>query len=145
VDEREAWEKLKAARVGHLATSGPDGIPHVVPFVFAVEGRTIYWAVDAKAKRSRELKRLANIRANPNVDLVVDNYEEDWQNLWWIRAHGTARILEPGNEWDMGLRLLTGKYQRYQTDPPKGPVVAIDVLKLMSWEAVPGSQQPPDD
>jgi PPOX class probable F420-dependent enzyme len=138
VDDREAWERLSSARVGHLGTSGPDGLPHVVPFVFAVQGRTIYWAVDAKPKRSRELKRLTNIRANPNVDLVVDNYEEDWQNLWWIRAKGTARILEPGSEETRARELLTEKYQQYAATPPPGPVVAIDVVKLVSWEAGAG-------
>ena len=134
MDESEAWEQLKQARVGHLATAGPDGLPHVVPFVFALEGRTIYWALDAKPKRGRELKRLANIRANPNVDLVVDNYEEDWKNLWWVRAQGTAHILEPGTEETRARERLTEKYEQYEASPPPGPVVAIDVVKLVSWE-----------
>jgi PPOX class probable F420-dependent enzyme len=138
VDEREAWERLRSARVGRLATADRDGIPHVVPFVFAVDGRTIYWAVDAKPKRSPELKRLSNIRANPNVELVVDSYEEDWQELWWIRAKGTARVLDPGNEWDLGVLLLSEKYEQYRMDAPAGPVVAIDVTQVVSWEARKG-------
>jgi PPOX class probable F420-dependent enzyme len=138
VDDREAWERLRSARVGHLATAGPDGTPHVVPFVFAVQGRTIYWAVDAKPKRSRELKRLANIRANPNVEMIVDSYQEDWTQLWWVRAKGTARILEPSAEWDLAIGLLTDKYRQHESDPPPGPVVAIDVVEVVSWEASNG-------
>jgi PPOX class probable F420-dependent enzyme len=133
VDEAEAWERLRSARVGHLATVRPDGTPHVVPFVFAVGGRTIYWAVDAKPKRSRELRRLANIRANPNVEVVVDGYSEDWGELWWVRARGTARILDPGEESDRALRLLADKYAQYEADTPPGPVVAVDVVGIMGW------------
>jgi PPOX class probable F420-dependent enzyme len=138
MDEADVWDRLKAARVGHLATSGPDGTPHVVPFVFAVEGRTIYWIVDAKPKRSRELKRVANIRANPDVEVVVDNYQENWRELWWVRAKGVARILEPGKEWERGIRLLTEKYRQYESNAPPGPVVAIDVVKVVGWEAGAG-------
>jgi PPOX class probable F420-dependent enzyme len=138
MDEREAWDRLRAARVGRLATAGPDGIPHVVPFVFAVEDRTVYWAVDAKPKRSRELKRLANIRANPNVEILVDAYEEDWRQLWWVRAKGAARILDAGDESDRALQLLTRKYDQYGTDPPPGPMVAIEVAAVVSWEAREG-------
>jgi PPOX class probable F420-dependent enzyme len=135
LDELRAWERLRSARVGHLATVGPDGTPHVVPFVFAADGRTIYWAVDAKPKRSRELKRLSNIRSNPRVELVADGYSETWRALWWVRGRGTARILEPGTEWDLGLRVLAEKYEQYRTDPPPGPVVAIDVDTITAWAA----------
>jgi PPOX class probable F420-dependent enzyme len=135
VDEGEAWDRLRSARVGHLATAGADGIPHLVPFVFTVEGRTIYWAVDAKPKRSRELKRLANIRANPNVEVVVDGYAEDWQALWWVRAKGVGRILDRGEEWDRALRLLAEKYPQYEANRPPGPAVAIDVARIVGWEA----------
>jgi PPOX class probable F420-dependent enzyme len=138
VDDREAWERLRSARVGHLATAGPDGTPHVVPFVFVVDGRTIYWAVDAKPKRGRELKRLTNIRANPNVEIAVDHYDENWRNLWWIRAKGAARILEPSAEWDNAIQLLTKKYPQYESNAPPGPVVAIDVVKVVSWEVGSG-------
>jgi PPOX class probable F420-dependent enzyme len=138
VDEHEAWERLRSARVGHLATGGPGGTPHVVPFVFVLDSTTIYWAVDAKPKHSRELKRLANIRANPNVEVVVDSYQEDWRSLWWVRAAGTARILEPGEEWNRALAKLSEKYPQYRDNPPLGPVVAIDVTKLVGWEAGAG-------
>lgn len=139
MDEQEAWERLRSARVGHLATCGPDGSPHVVPFVFAFDGQTLYWAVDQKPKRSRDLKRLSNIRTNPNVEVVVDGYREEWSELWWVRAAGTARILEPNDdEWDRALALLAEKYPQYRDDPPPGPVVAIDITRFVSWEAGTG-------
>src|SRR5437016_10406468 len=130
MDRGEARRRLAEARVGCLATADAGGLPHVVPFVFAVDGDTIYWAVDQKPKRTRELKRLANIRANPNVEVVVDHYDEDWANLWWVRASGPARILEDGDEARRALALLAAKYQQDRASPPEGPVVAVEVAHL---------------
>jgi len=135
VDRPEALRRLSEARVGRLASADAGGIPHVVPFVFAVDGETVYWAVDQKPKRSRELKRLSNIRENPNVELVVDHYEEDWDRVWWIRAGGPARILEDGEESERAGRLLQEKYRQYRADPPGGPVVAIEIARLSWWQA----------
>jgi PPOX class probable F420-dependent enzyme len=135
MDRDTALGHLASARVGHLATADATGVPHVVPFVFVLEGRNIYWAVDQKPKRSARLRRLANIEANPNVEMVVDGYEEDWSLLWWVRASGPARILEDGEERTRALELLAEKYPQYQTDPPDGAVVAIEVVRLSSWAA----------
>ena len=46
-------------RVARLATVGPDGRPHVVPICFALDGDTLYTAVDSKPKSTRRLRRLA--------------------------------------------------------------------------------------
>ena len=62
MDRAEATRRLIASKVGSIATVRPDGSPHVVPFVFAVsetrDGLVIYWCVDDKPKRSRQLQRL---------------------------------------------------------------------------------------
>ncbi len=134
MDEDTAWERLGAARVARLATADAGGIPHVVPFVFAAAGRTLYWAVDQKPKRSRALRRLANIAANPNVEVVADHYEEDWGRLWWVRATGTGRVVEDEGERARALDALTRKYEQYRSAPPDGPVVAIDVVRIAWWE-----------
>ncbi|HZJ48600.1 MAG TPA: TIGR03668 family PPOX class F420-dependent oxidoreductase, partial [Acidimicrobiia bacterium] len=94
----EAFERLSNARVGYLATAGVDGRPHVVPFVFAITGGRIVSAVDRKPKRSRDLRQLRNIAANPAVSVLVDHYEKDWNRLWWVRADGRGRIVSEGSE-----------------------------------------------
>lgn len=132
--EEEARERLAAARVGRLATADAAGVPHVVPFVFAVDGGTVYWAVDRKPKRSPRLKRIENIRANPNVDMVVDHYEEDWNGIWWVRARGSARILEERAERENAIRLLSEKYSQYDPTALDRDVVAIDVSRITWWE-----------
>lgn len=73
----EARARFAAARVARLATADAAGSPHIVPIAFAVEGDTIYSAVDAKPKRTKALRRLANVRANPAVSLLVDHWDED--------------------------------------------------------------------
>jgi PPOX class probable F420-dependent enzyme len=125
-------ERLEAARVAHLATAGADG-PHVVPIVFAVVGETIYHAVDHKPKRTTALKRIANLRHDPRASVLADGYDEDWTRLWWVRADGTARILEPG--FEPAIASLQERYEQYRSRPPEGPVIAIDVSRWSGWSA----------
>ena len=82
---------------------GADGVPHLVPIVFAVSHDVIYTAVDAKRKSTHRLRRMANIEANPTVSLIVDHYDEDWSQLWWVRADGTAEIHYSGEEMATAL------------------------------------------
>jgi len=137
VDWGQARTLLAEARVARLATADAVGVPHVVPFVFVVAGDTIYWAVDEKPKRTRDLKRLANIRANPNVDVVVDHYDEDWRTLWWVRASGPSRVVDDDQEAHRALVLLAEKYPQYRASPPRGPVVAVEIAHLRWWSSSP--------
>jgi PPOX class probable F420-dependent enzyme len=127
--------RLTAARVARLATTDPDGRPHLVPIVFALDGNTLYSAVDHKPKRSHTLRRIENARARPHVTVLVDHYDEDWQQLWWIRLRGHARILKNGTEREHALTLLTTKYPQYRNTPPDGPVLAIDIDQVRTWSS----------
>ncbi len=123
------------ARVARLATIGPGGHPHVVPICFALEGERLYSAVDRKPKRSRELQRLANVRADPRVEVLVDHYEEEWARLWWVRLRGRARVVDAGEELARALALLTVKYEQYRTEPPTGPALAVEIEAWRGWHA----------
>ncbi len=125
--------RLSAARVARLATLDDDGRPHLVPIVFALDGETLYTAVDRKPKRSWKLRRIENARARPDVTILVDHYEEDWDCLWWIRLRGRARVLDDGEERERALALLREKYQQYRTEPPDGAVLAVDVTEVREW------------
>jgi PPOX class probable F420-dependent enzyme len=138
MDTDDARRRLSMARVGRLATADARGVPHVVPCVFVLDGDSIYWAVDRKPKRSARLRRLHNIRANPNVEVVVDHFDEDWSRLWWVRASGRGRIVSDEAERDRALAMLAEKYEQYRTEPPEGPVVAIDVARWSAWEGSEG-------
>jgi PPOX class probable F420-dependent enzyme len=135
MDDPAARRRLSEARVARLATVGATGKPHMVPVSFALEGDTIYFAVDAKPKRTTHLQRLHNIAANPSVCLLVDHYEEDWTRLWWVRVDGTARVLDDGAQADRGVDLLVGRYPQYARARPQGKVVAISIDRITGWAA----------
>jgi PPOX class probable F420-dependent enzyme len=128
-------EHVAAGRVARLATIDPDGRPHLVPIVFALDGDTLYTAVDAKPKRSRRLRRIENARERPDVTVLVDHYDEDWRRLWWVRLRGRARVLDDGEEAERALELLADKYAQYDRERPAGPVLAVDVIDWRGWAA----------
>lgn len=125
--------RVGEARSGVLSTVTADGRPHSVPCCFFLKGDVIYSAVDAKPKSTLALRRLDNLAANPAVCLLVDRYDDDWSQLWWIRVDGTARVLANGDERDHALDLLVAKYPQYQATRPPGPVIAIDVTAWRAW------------
>jgi PPOX class probable F420-dependent enzyme len=127
--------RLTSARVARLATVDPDGRPHLVPIVFALDGETLYSAVDRKPKRSARLRRIENARARPDVTILVDHYDDDWSRLWWIRLRGRARVLDDGAEREHALAVLAEKYPQYRVEPPDGPVLAVDVTDVRDWSA----------
>jgi PPOX class probable F420-dependent enzyme len=133
----EARARFAAARVARLATADAGGRPHLVPIAFAVTGDTIYSAVDAKPKRTRALRRLANVRENPAVSLLVDHWDEDdWAALWWARADGRARVLDPDDpEARRAVDLLS---ERYPAQRGAGEVLVVEVECWSGWAAALG-------
>ncbi|MEV6317062.1 TIGR03668 family PPOX class F420-dependent oxidoreductase [Streptomyces sp. NPDC051776] len=129
----EARRRFAAQRVARLATVSDDGRPHLVPVTFALDGDTFFSAVDHKPKRVRDLRRLRNIRANASVALLADHYAEDWAALWWVRADGTAEIIEDESGRARPVALLVEKYPPYRERPPRGPVVAVTVYRWSGW------------
>jgi PPOX class probable F420-dependent enzyme len=135
VAEFDAAAMFAESPVAMLATSGADGAPHIVPVVFAVHDDVVYTAVDAKRKSTRRLRRLANIEANPQVSMLVDHYEDDWAQLWWVRADGVAAVHYSGDAMAAGYSLLRKKYLQYQRIALDGPVVTVEVQRWTSWQA----------
>jgi PPOX class probable F420-dependent enzyme len=123
------------ARVGRLATVRPDGAPHVVAVTFALAGDRLVTAVDEKPKTTRALQRLANIEAEPRVSLLVDHYDDDWQQLWWVRLDGEASVVRGEPERSALLGPLVAKYAQYRVESPRGPIIAIEVRGVRSWSA----------
>jgi PPOX class probable F420-dependent enzyme len=121
------------APIARLATAGPDGRPHLVPVVFALHDGVVYTAVDTKPKTTQRLRRLINIEGNPQVSVLVDHYDEDWTQLWWVRADGIATVHDDGSTMDAGRDLLRAKYAQYQSFSLTGPVIAVTVQHWSSW------------
>lgn len=130
--EREARTRFAAARVARLGTVGPDTQPHLVPITFAVSGDLVVHAVDHKPKSTTDLRRLRNIAENRMVSILVDNYADDWAQLWWVRGDGAAEIRDDAPDL---VDLLTTKYPQYQQARPSGPVVVVHVERWSGWSA----------
>ena len=131
---------LRSARTGHLATADAKGRPQVVPVCFVFDGLAIYSVLDAKPKTTplRQLRRVKNILANPQVSLVVDHYEEDWDKLQYILVSGVAELLESGEEWALAIAMLREKYPQYQAmDLDQSPVIKITPVRYSPWSSQP--------
>ena len=131
---------LRSARTGHLATANAKGRPQVVPVCFVFDGQAIYSVLDAKPKTTplRQLRRVKNILANPQVSLVVDHYEEDWDKLQYILVSGDAELLESGGEWALAIAMLREKYPQYQAmDLDQSPVIKIIPVRYSPWSSQP--------
>ncbi len=131
-------ELLTLARVGHLATADENARPHVIPVCFTTDGRYIYSVLDQKPKRTAltRLRRVKNVLANPQATLLVDHYEEDWGNLWYIMVSGQADLVMEGQEQTNAISLLREKYQQYrEMDIALNPVIKITPENIVSWGA----------
>ena len=129
---------MQSHRIGHLATVDSHGVPHIVPVCFVYDGTAVYSAIDHKPKRTGgySMKRLQNILQHPQVAFLVDHYEEDWQQLYYVLLRGTATILEDGTERQQALTLLEAKYPQYQERQlarSSGLVIKILPSSIRQW------------
>jgi PPOX class probable F420-dependent enzyme len=108
--EGEARARFVTVPVVRLGTADGQGQPHVVVATFAVDGDTIYTAVDQKPKSGSTLWRLRNVGENPMVTMLADHYSDDWETLWWVRADGRAAILADQRQMAVPLTLLANRY-----------------------------------
>jgi PPOX class probable F420-dependent enzyme len=115
--------KINEARVARLATVDLECKPHLIPVVFVFDNDCYFIPIDEKTKRSRpeKLKRAKNIQQNPNVTLLIDEYNEDWTKLYFIMIQGKASIIGgkklEQNELlllEKAHKLLSDKYLQYQ-------------------------------
>ena len=129
---------IRSARVAHLATADKSGQPHVIPICFVYDGKSFYSPIDEKPKRTvpSKLKRLKNIRDNPNIALVIDHYDEDWRKLAYILVFGKARILQSGEKHRSAVKLLRRKYRQYRAMViDERPMIVITAKRIVSWNA----------
>ena len=135
-----AWalDFLRTARVGRLATADAGGRPLVVPVCYVFDGALAYSAVDAKPKRTRNLRRLRNVIENPHVSLVVDEWHEDWTRLRWVIVEGEGSVLESGPEFGRAIDALREKYPQYRAmnlARESGAVLRIEPTRILAWRA----------
>ena len=137
--EAEIERLLDTWPVARLATIARDGRPHLVPIVFARSRGALWSPVDAKPKSAARLARVRHIERDPRVAVLLDHYDADWQQLWWIRLDGRASL--HGGDADAEAALRT-KYPQYATTPLFRDVpllLRITAASMTSWSGDPGS------
>ena len=134
------WEMDFVAnhRIAHLATVDSGERPHAIPVVYAFDGEKLYLPLDDKPKRTGpyHLARVRNILTNHRAVLVIDEYDEDWNNLVWVQVRGSAVVKAKGPDYEKGIDLLTTKYRQYASAPLLGkPLIIITPQKIVGWRA----------
>ena len=142
---RDAIERLLDTwPVARLATLRADGTAALVPVVFVRSAGRLWLPVDGKPKRApgaRELARVENIRRDPRVSLLLDQYDADWSALWWLRADGDAQVASEGAPgFAAAAEALRRKYPQYRRTalfrPGAAPaLIALEPKRIASWAA----------
>jgi PPOX class probable F420-dependent enzyme len=141
-------ELVAAARRAVLGTVAPEGLLRLVPICFVLaerrdgRGRPVLYApLDEKPRRSPDPLRLArveDIKARPEVTVLVDRWSEDWRALGWVRMHGEAAVVRPvpgeREEHASAVAALRVKYRQYAGhDLEARPIIRVAVTRATSW------------
>jgi PPOX class probable F420-dependent enzyme len=151
IDER-VLAFVSQRRTATLATLTPNGQPRLVPICFVIAERgsanapvLLYSPLDEKPKRGpevRELARVRDIKARPAVTLLFDHWSEDWAHLGWVRASGSATLVEPGeaaHAHDTIVAGLRAKYPQYRSHRLEAaPLIRVALSGASSWGRVSG-------
>jgi PPOX class probable F420-dependent enzyme len=117
---------LKDHELCRMATASKNAKPHVVPVIYAMDGENVVVAIDYKTKK------LKNLRENPQVAVVVDEYRPNHAVL----VEGECEILERGKEYLRLLQILFDKFAYYRNNPwgeGESPILRIRPTKAVMW------------
>jgi PPOX class probable F420-dependent enzyme len=143
-------------RTATLATHSKDGRPRLVPICFVLadpepdDPRTLlYSPLDEKPKGAadvRDLARVRDIAKRPEVTLLFERWSEDWSRLAWLRARGTATLMEPDDDsrtHRRAVHALRTKYPQYRSQRIQAlPMIRVIVFDAVSWSATAGLRRP---
>jgi len=128
---------IKRAKVARLATVDQKSHPYVVPVVFVFHENSFFIPLDEKVKtvNARKLKRVKNIEKNPNVTLLIDEYQNDWKKLFFLMIHGKATVIDGKNTklMDKIHKLLISKYPQYKKICVGNSCIKINPTKVTFW------------
>jgi len=121
---------IQTMRVMRVATVDAEGMPHSVPVCPLVDRDRIYFGTERNASKVR------NIKANPNMAVVFDEYTEAWDYLRGVMIRGPARIVDVA-EFRRLRKQIYAKYPQYETQAALGErdsvIVEIKPERKFSW------------
>jgi nitroimidazol reductase NimA-like FMN-containing flavoprotein (pyridoxamine 5'-phosphate oxidase superfamily) len=117
---------LKSKELCRLATASAKAVPHVTPVIYAIDGKNIVIVTDYGTRK------LKNLKENPKVALVVDDYHPNRG----VVIFGDCDIYERGQEYLRLLKILFEKFETYRKNPwgeGEAPILKITPTKIISW------------
>ena len=81
---------------------------------------------------NREKLREGILR-DPQVTVLVDQYADVWNALWWVRIRGDAEVHDVVSA--EAVAALSDKYEQYRQHPPSGPAIVVRVHDVLAWNA----------
>ena len=129
--------------IARLATLNLDGSPHQIPIVFSWHDGCFWSPIDGKPKRGGQPTRVDNAIANPVASLLIDKYDVDWTQLWWIRAELEVTVIrlnevnpEMLQQGRRAERKLVEKYPQYESTAvlrEPATILSMRPTAMMSW------------
>jgi len=99
---------IAAGRVCRIATIRADGRIHLIPVCPVFDGHDLYIDIGENDVTARDLRR------DPRITVLIDDYDDDWTRLKKVILYCTARPAGPDAQaraWD----LIRAKYPQYST------------------------------
>jgi hypothetical protein len=125
-------ERLRLATAYWLATTGPDGRPHVVPVWGVLVDDDLYLEVGAASTA-----KVQHLRRDPRVAVHLD----DAQDV--VLLEGAARFVIPtGGLSDLLVAAFGSKYAGYAPGPDawdEGSLVLIEPRTVFAWRDMPSA------
>jgi nitroimidazol reductase NimA-like FMN-containing flavoprotein (pyridoxamine 5'-phosphate oxidase superfamily) len=117
---------LDSHQVGRLALASKDGMPHVTPIIYTMDGDCPVIATDYGTKK------LSILKENSKASLVVDIIDPNKG----VMFQGNCEIFERGNEYLRLLKILTDHLEYYRKNPwqeGESPILKFTPQNIVSW------------
>jgi len=125
-------EYLRRRQLGRIATVSSVQSPHVTPVGFASDEERLYVTIQHESKKAR------NIRKNPRVQFVVDDFIA-FEDFRGVLVSGKAELISSGKLHEIGRDLLYRKYPGFQEKFPiqeggwSKYILVITPTKIRNW------------
>ena len=126
-----AAELIRWARVSRVATVSAEGVPHAVPVCHVLAGQKLYFGSGDDGTKVR------NLKANPRITVIVDEYSDYWDGLKGAMIQGRARLIERGPEFTRARDRLYEKYPQYPKEAALATsdsvVIEVTPSRVFTW------------
>jgi PPOX class probable F420-dependent enzyme len=126
---------VEAHRLARVATVDPDGVPHVVPVMYAFAEGAFWFSSDPGDRKAR------NLRSRPSAALVVD---EPPPVKAGVTVTGQATVIEDGEEFERAQDILAaaGAGGKRRRAPGEQVYVRLEPDDVAAWKVAPQRPQP---